>query len=95
MPWKLLCSIIPIFVALLFSGCASVATFSHRTAGQPLIYSGSRLDLEALLDKPDVTGKFAVKAPRYPALDLLPSMVLDTLALPATVPSALYLSIIE
>lgn len=79
----------------LISGCASISTWSHRQPGQPVFFSGTRLNLHAIIQSDTSPEKFAVDAPGYPLLDFVPSATADVLVLPATLSSAIYLSVVE
>jgi|SRR5690554_6848437 len=67
---------------LLNSGCASVRTLDAAQAGAPLIYSGTRLDWYSLQGGCYPIERFGASAPKYAALDLPFSVLLDTLLLP-------------
>ena len=73
------------------SGCATVQTMSKAELGSPKVYSGTRLNINAI--RHDVSGvsKFKVEQPQYPLIDLPFSFVLDTVILfPITLPAAAY-----
>ncbi|QEY57839.1 YceK/YidQ family lipoprotein [Pseudomonas sp. C27(2019)] len=67
---------------LLSSGCASVRTLDAAQAGAPVIYSGTRLDWYSLQGGSYPLQRFGAQAPKYAALDLPFSVLLDTLLLP-------------
>ncbi|NLY13550.1 MAG: YceK/YidQ family lipoprotein [Gammaproteobacteria bacterium] len=69
-------------VLLSSSGCASVRTLDAAQAGAPVIYSGTRLDWYSLQGGCYPMERFGAYAPKYPALDLPFSALLDTLLLP-------------
>lgn len=74
-----------------FIGCATIRTMpTLSTYGSPKIYSGTRLDLHALMENESGLKKFKVEPPKYPLLDLPFSLILDTAILPATYPVATY-----
>lgn len=67
---------------MLSSGCASVRTLDAAQAGAPVIYSGTRLDLYSLQGGCYPLERFGAHAPKYAALDLPFSFLLDTLLMP-------------
>ena len=67
---------------MLSSGCASVRTLDAAQAGAPVIYSGTRLDWYSLQGGCYPVERFGAHAPKYAALDLPFSILLDTLLLP-------------
>lgn len=71
-----------LMAVLLSSGCASVRTLDAAQAGAPVIYSGARLDWYSLQGGCYPVERFGAQAPKYAALDLPFSMLLDTLLLP-------------
>lgn len=76
-------------VVLLFTGCATYKTISVTKYGSssPRIYSGTRLNIHAILDNRYALKKFEAAPPEYPILDLPASFALDTLFLPMTASS--------
>lgn len=74
---------------LLFNGCATYKTISAVKYGSssPRIYSGTRLNIYAILDNRYELKKFDVAPPEYPILDLPASFALDSLLLPMTASS--------
>jgi uncharacterized protein YceK len=71
-------------IALSLQGCATYSTISEAKPGSPKIYSGTRLDLNALQGDEYAPSKFKVEPPQKPLLDLPFSMLLDTVMLPLT-----------
>lgn len=71
-----------LMVVLLSSGCASVRTLDAAQAGAPVIYSGTRLDWYSVQGGCYPVERFGAQAPKYAALDLPFSLLLDTLLLP-------------
>ena len=67
---------------LVSSGCASVRTLDAAQAGALVIYSGTRLDWYSLQGGCYSMQRFGAQAPKYAALDLPFSLLLDTLLLP-------------
>jgi len=79
--------------ALLTSGCAAYNTLATDETNTPMLFGGTRLDLEATLVRHDPATTFRVAPPPYhPLLDLPASFVLDTLMLPGTLATTLYQS---
>jgi uncharacterized protein YceK len=68
--------------ALCCSGCASVRTLDAAKPGAPVIYVGTRLDWYSLNGGCCPLDRFGAEAPKYAALDLPASALLDTLLLP-------------
>jgi uncharacterized protein YceK len=66
----------------LLPGCATVATLDAAKPDAPVVYAGTRLDLYALKGGCCAVERFGTEAPRYAALDLPASLLLDTLLLP-------------
>ncbi|WP_312932771.1 YceK/YidQ family lipoprotein [Pseudomonas sp.] len=75
--------------ALLLGGCATVSTLDAKQPGAPVVYAGTRLNLYALEGGCCAEDRFGTAAPRWPALDLPGSALLDTLLLPLSVLTAL------
>jgi len=73
----------------LLGGCASVRTLDAAKPGAPIIYSGTRLDWYSLNGGCCPMDRFGAIPPRYPALDLSASALLDTLLLPFAVAAEL------
>lgn len=67
---------------LVLGGCASVRTLDAAKPGAPVIYAGTRLDWYSLNGGCCPLDRFGAEAPRYAALDLPASALLDTLLLP-------------
>ncbi len=73
------------------AGCATVRTVpSLASPEHPKIYSGTRLDLNAVSENEAALKKFNAKAPEHPLIDLPFSALLDTLLLPVTLSVATY-----
>ena len=71
-----------LMAVLMSSGCASVRTLDAAQAGAPVIYSGTRLDWYSVQGGCYPVERFGAQAPKYAALDLPFSLLLDTLLLP-------------
>ncbi|MDH4583440.1 YceK/YidQ family lipoprotein [Pseudomonas sp. BN415] len=74
---------------VLLQGCASVGTLNAAKPGAPIIYSGTRLDWYSLHGGCCPMDRFGALPPKYPALDLPASALLDTLLLPFAVAAEL------
>ena len=83
-------SIVPAAVLLLSfsSGCATYRTISAAEQGSPKVFSGTRLDVNAIRGDEVALRKFKTDPPRYPLLDLPLSIGFDMAILPLTVPIA-------
>ncbi|NBA97497.1 YceK/YidQ family lipoprotein [Pseudomonas sp. R5(2019)] len=77
--------LVALAVAVQLVGCATVSTLNAAKPGAPIVYSGTRLDLYAMKGGCCPEDRFGVAAPRYPALDLPGSALLDTVLLPLSV----------
>ena len=75
-------------LALCCGGCATVRTLDAAKPGAPVVYAGTRLDLYALQGGCCAVERFGCKAPKYAALDLPASALLDTLLLPLSLATA-------
>ena len=75
-------SLLLVLVLLGSSGCASVRTLDAAQAGAPVIYAGTRLDWHSLQGGCYPLERFGAYAPKYAALDLPFSALLDTVLLP-------------
>ena len=82
-----LCS--SVLAILLLSGCGTVHTLDAAKPGAPIVYSGTRLDWYSLNGGCCPADRFGAEAPRYAALDLLASLLLDTLLLPFSLAAVL------
>jgi uncharacterized protein YceK len=72
----------------LLPGCATVRTLDAAKPGAPVVYAGTRLDLYALQGGCCAVERFGCAAPKYAALDLPASALLDTLLLPLSLATA-------
>lgn len=78
-------------LAVVLQGCATIRTMpSVATAEQPKIYSGTRLDLNAIAKNEERLKQFKAEAPMHPLIDFPFSLILDTVILPVTFPAATY-----
>jgi len=82
--------IVPVAVLSLslLSGCATYRTISAAEQGSPKVFSGTRLDVNAILGDEVALRKFKADPPRYPLVDLPWSIGFDIVVLPLTVPIA-------
>lgn len=76
-------------LVVLLNGCASLRTLDAAKPGAPLIYSGTRLDWYTLHGGCCPRDRFGAEAPKYAALDLPASALLDTLLLPLSIAAEL------
>ena len=86
-----LCS--SVLAILLLSGCGTVRTLDAGKPGAPIVYSGTRLDWYSLNGGCCPADRFGTDAPRYAALDLPASLLLDTLLLPFSLAAVLGLGL--
>ena len=86
-----------LFLIVSLSGCATLRTVPHYTKDSPKLYSGTRMDFDALSrDSNYIHGKYHAEAPSKPALDLPFSFMLDTLVLfPVAIPIATSVALLE
>jgi uncharacterized protein YceK len=74
---------------LSLQGCATVRTLDAAKPGAPVVYAGTRLDWYSLNGGCCPLDRFGALPPKYPALDLPASALLDTLLLPLSLATAL------
>lgn len=79
--------------ALTLGGCASLKTLNAAQVNAPVVYAGTRLDWYAIQGGCCAPEHFGTQAPLYPEVDLPASLLLDTLLLPITLPTALGVSV--
>lgn len=72
----------------LSSGCATYRTISAAEPGSPKVFSGTRLDVNAIRGDEVALRKFKADPPKYPLVDLPLSIGFDMAILPLTVPIA-------
>jgi uncharacterized protein YceK len=75
-------------LVVMLSGCATARTLNAAKPGAPVVYAGTRLDWYAVQGGCCPMERFGAQAPRYPALDLPGSALLDTLLLPLSLLTA-------
>lgn len=73
-----------LLIASSLQGCATYSTISEAKPGSPKIYSGTRLDWNAIQGNAYAQSEFKAELPRKPLLDLPFSMLFDTVMLPLT-----------
>ena len=73
-----------IVLSVASTGCATYRTISEAAPGSPKVFSGTRLDINAIEDDEFGLRKFKVVPPRHPIADLPFSLLLDTLIFPLT-----------
>lgn len=73
-------------------GCGTIRTMPFLSSpGYPRIYSGARLDYNAMTENEERLKKFKAEAPEYPLIDFPFSLILDTaILLPVTLPVSTY-----
>jgi len=76
-------------------GCASYRTISTAERGTPKVFSGTRLDVQAILHSDSTTRQFKTEPPSYPWLDLPFSFLLDAIVFPLSASVALYEVVFE
>ena len=82
-------SIVSAVVLLLSStGCATYRTILKAEQGSPKVFSGTRLDVNAIRGDEVALRKSKADPPRYPLIDLPLSIGFDIAILPLTVPIA-------
>lgn len=79
-----------IIMSVYLTGCATINTITTAESGSPILFSGTRLNINALQNNKVVLKKFKVQAPEYPLLDITPSFVADLFISPLTGPVAFY-----
>jgi len=77
-------------ISLTSVGCATYRTISAAEYGSPKIYSGTRLNINAIRHDDIAMSKFKVDPPLYPFIDLPFSILCDTFILPLTSSVAAY-----
>ena len=84
-----------IMLSMALTGCATYRTISEAAPGSPKVFSGTRLDINAIRGDEVGIRKFKVAPPPYPMVDLPFSLLLDTFIIPLTFPVATYEFIFE
>ena len=77
------------------SGCASYRTISTAEPSTPKVFSGTRLDVHAILQNERGLAKFKTEPPLYPLLDLPFSALLDVVVLPLSLSIVLFQIVFE
>lgn len=78
-------------LAIGLAGCATIRTMPSLTRPEhPKIYSGARLDFNAITKNEECLKKFKAEPPEHPLIDFPFSLILDTAILPVTMPVATY-----
>ncbi|SDK29256.1 Uncharacterized conserved protein YceK [Pseudomonas indica] len=80
-------------LVLMLGGCATVRTLDAAKPGAPIVYSGTRLDWYSLNGGCCPRDRFGAEPPKYAAIDLPASALLDTLLLPFSLAAVLGLSL--
>jgi uncharacterized protein YceK len=76
-------------------GCASYRTIATAEHGTPKVFSGTRLDVQAILHNEYGLRKFKTEPPSYPWLDLPFSIFVDMMVVPLSFSAALYETMFE
>ena len=76
-------------------GCASYRTIATAERGTPKVFSGTRLDVQAILHNEYGLRKFKTEPPSYPWLDLPFSVFADMMVFPLSSSVAFYELIFE
>ena len=86
-----------LILVLFLNGCATLRTVPHFTLDTPKLYSGTRMDLDAMKQSQDyILRKFNAEATSHPYLDLPFSFFGDTVVLfPVTLPIAIGQALFE
>ena len=77
-------------VALCTMGCASYRTIATAEHGTPKIFSGTQLNVQAILHNEYGLRKFKTEPPSYPWLDLPFSVFADMMVFPLSSSAAFY-----
>ena len=81
-----LCAILGMMLLILpLIGCATYASLEHGEAGSPLVFGGTRIDLDRVVNQSENNAWLDKQAIYNPVLDMPFSMVSDTLLVPYTV----------
>ena len=70
--------------------CATINTVSNAKPGNPIFFSGTRLNLNAIQNDQIAMKKYNVSPPDYPLLDLPGSVIIDLIFAPLTSGVALF-----
>jgi len=75
---------------VMLTGCASVRTLTEYQSGDPVFFSGTRLDVAAINDDQVYLDKLQARPPAWPWVDLPFSLVADLLfwLLPRSTPAS-------
>jgi len=84
-----------IVLSVASTGCATYTTISVASPGSPKVFSGARLDINAIGGNESGIKKFKVAPPPYPIVDLPFSLLFDTLIFPLTFSIATFEFIFE
>jgi uncharacterized protein YceK len=83
-------NLVQILLSAALTGCATYRTISEVEPGGPMVFSGTRLDIEAISGDDIGIRKFKATPPPYPLLDLPFSVVADTAIFPLAFSVATY-----
>jgi uncharacterized protein YceK len=76
-------------------GCASYRTIAAAERGTPKVFSGTRLNVQAILHNEYGLRKFKAEPPSYPWLDLPFSVLVDMMVFPLSSSVAFYEVVFE
>ena len=84
--------IIAILILILYlTACSTLQTTNHYTRNSPKLYSGTRMNIDAITQNEDyLVKKYNIVGPENPKLDLPFSFLFDTVILPVVLPVALF-----
>jgi len=88
-------SCVLVVLSVASTGCATFSTISEATPGSPKVFSGTRLDINAIRGNEIGNRQFKVAPPPYPIVDVPFSLFFDTLIFPLTFAVATYEFIFE
>ena len=66
------------------SGCSTYRTLETATPGSPILFSGTRMNINAIRHDHVALKKFNTSPPKYPWLDLPASLLMDVIMLTVT-----------
>ena len=73
-----------VFLGLSTSGCSTYRTLETATPDSPILFSGTRMNINAIQKNSLGLRQFNTRPPRYPWLDLPASLMLDIIMLTVT-----------
>ncbi len=73
-----------VFLGLSSTGCSTYRTLESATPGSPTMFSGTRMNINAIRGDSLGLRQFNARPPKYPWLDLPASLVMDVIMLTVT-----------